>query len=84
MSNPSGAADHVFLQHIVEISPTNASARTSRALEVRKATLASILRQSRHGVRLNEHLERHEGNVVFAHACKWDWRGLSLSAWARP
>ena len=49
-----------------------ASARTSRALEVRKATLASILRQSRHGVRLNEHLERHEGNVVFAHACKWD------------
>ena len=65
---------------IVEISPTNAIARTGRALEVRKATLASILRQSRHGVRLNEHLERHEGNVVFAHACKWDWRGLSLSA----
>ena len=26
-------------------------------IEVRKATLASILRQSRHGVRLNEHLE---------------------------
>ena len=27
-------------------------------LEVRKATLASILRKPRHGVRLNEHLEQ--------------------------
>ena len=26
-------------------------------IEVRKATLASILRRARHGVRLNEHLE---------------------------
>jgi bifunctional non-homologous end joining protein LigD len=26
-------------------------------IEVRKATLASILRKSRHGVRLNEHLD---------------------------
>ena len=30
-------------------------------LEVRKATLASILRKSRHGVRLNEHLEHDCG-----------------------
>jgi bifunctional non-homologous end joining protein LigD len=29
--------------------------------EVRKATLASILRRSRHGVRLNEHLEHDCG-----------------------
>lgn len=39
-------------------------------LEVRKATLASILRKSRTGVRLNEHLEHPEGEVVFRHACK--------------
>ena len=29
-------------------------------IEVRKATLASILRKARHGVRLNEHLEHGE------------------------
>src|SRR3954469_21956331 len=34
-------------------------------IEVRKATLASILRQSRHGVRLNEYLEHPVGITVF-------------------
>jgi len=38
-------------------------------LETRKATLASLLRGSKPGVCLNEHLE-HPGDVVFAHACK--------------
>jgi bifunctional non-homologous end joining protein LigD len=38
-------------------------------IEVRKATLASILRKSRHGVRLNDHLEYPDGALVFAHAC---------------
>ena len=33
-------------------------------IEVRKATLASILRESRPGIRLNEHLEHPEGDVV--------------------
>ena len=39
-------------------------------IEVRKATLASILRTTRSGVRLNEHLEHPDGELVFAHACK--------------
>jgi len=39
-------------------------------IEVRKATLASILRKSRPGVRLNEHLEHPEGELVFAYACR--------------
>jgi hypothetical protein len=34
-------------------------------IEVCKATLASIRRQSRHGVRLNEHLEHDSGQMVF-------------------
>jgi bifunctional non-homologous end joining protein LigD len=38
-------------------------------IEVRKASLASILRKSRPGVRLNEHLEHPDGHVVFHHAC---------------
>jgi bifunctional non-homologous end joining protein LigD len=37
---------------------------------VREATLASILRKSRPGVRLNEHMEHPEVDLVFQHACK--------------
>jgi hypothetical protein len=40
-----------------------------KPLEVRKATLASILRKSRHGVRLNEHL---------AHGHRLEAAGLAL------
>jgi ATP dependent DNA ligase domain len=43
---------------------------------VREATLASILRKSRPGVRLNEHLEHSEGAVVFQHACKMGLEGI--------
>ena len=43
---------------------------------MRKATLASILRKARHGVRLNEHLEHPEGAVVFQHACKMGLEGI--------
>ena len=46
-------------------------------IEVRKATLSSILRKSRHGVRLNEHLEHPEGAVVFSHACKMGLEGIA-------
>jgi bifunctional non-homologous end joining protein LigD len=45
-------------------------------IEVRKATLASILRKSRPGIRLNEHLEHPEGDVVFRHACKMGLEGI--------
>src|ERR1700704_6877331 len=45
-------------------------------IEVRKATLASILRKARHGVRLNEHLEHPDGDVVFQHACKMGLEGI--------
>jgi hypothetical protein len=45
---------------------------------MRKATLASILCKSRHGVRLNEHLDHPEGAVVF----QARWTGPSRSGWA--
>jgi bifunctional non-homologous end joining protein LigD len=31
---------------------------------------------ARHGVRLNEHLEHPEGDVVFRHACKMGLEGI--------
>jgi bifunctional non-homologous end joining protein LigD len=37
---------------------------------------ASILRKSRQGLRLNEHLEHPEGEVVFRHACKMGLEGI--------
>jgi bifunctional non-homologous end joining protein LigD len=55
-------------------------------IEVRKATLASLLRKARHGVRPNEHLEHPEGDVVFRHACKMALEGIvskRLGSWYR-
>ena len=43
---------------------------------MRKATLASILRKSRLGMRLNEHLEHDCGQTVFQHACKMGLEGI--------
>jgi bifunctional non-homologous end joining protein LigD len=45
-------------------------------LEVRKATLASVLRRVGTGLRLNEHLEHEDGDVVFRHACKMGLEGI--------
>jgi bifunctional non-homologous end joining protein LigD len=45
-------------------------------IEVRKATLASILRKARPGVRLNVHLEHPDGLAVFQHACKMGLEGI--------
>jgi hypothetical protein len=44
-------------------------------LETRKATLASLLRGSLPGLRLNEHLA-HAGESVFRHACKMGLEGI--------
>jgi ATP dependent DNA ligase domain len=43
-------------------------------LEVRKATLASIVAKARPGIRFNEHIEG-DGPTVFAHACKMGLEG---------
>ena len=45
-------------------------------IEVRKATLASILRKSRPGLRLNEHLAHDCGLTVFQHACQLGCEGI--------
>jgi bifunctional non-homologous end joining protein LigD len=44
-------------------------------LEVRKATLASILVKASPGIRFNEHIEG-DGPTVFAHACKMGLEGI--------
>ncbi len=44
-------------------------------LQVRKATVASILAKARPGIRFNEHIEG-DGPTVFAHACKMGLEGI--------
>jgi bifunctional non-homologous end joining protein LigD len=44
-------------------------------LEVRKATLASVLAKPALGLRLNDHIEA-DGPTVFAHACKMGLEGI--------
>src|SRR2546430_1337247 len=44
-------------------------------LEVRKATLKSVLTKAGPGLRLNEHIEA-DGPTVFAHACKMGLQGI--------
>jgi bifunctional non-homologous end joining protein LigD len=45
-------------------------------LQVRKATLASVVSKAGPGLRLNEHLEHEDGEVVFRHACKLRLEGI--------
>ena len=44
-------------------------------LEVRKATLASLLGKAHPGIRINEHIEA-DGPTVFAHACRMGLEGI--------
>ena len=44
-------------------------------LEVRKATLASVLTKAGPGIRFNKHIEG-DGPTVFAHACKMGLEGI--------
>jgi ATP-dependent DNA ligase len=45
-------------------------------LAVRKATLASLLARSAPGLRFNEHLNEHDGPLIFQHACKLGLEGI--------
>jgi bifunctional non-homologous end joining protein LigD len=52
--------------------------------EVRRATLASILRRSRDGIRLSEHLDMTDGNMIFHHACAMGLEGIVAKRRDRP
>jgi bifunctional non-homologous end joining protein LigD len=58
---------HVFL-YAFDLLELDGQDLRRDPLETRKATLASLLRGSLPGLRLNEHLA-HDGESVFRHAC---------------
>jgi bifunctional non-homologous end joining protein LigD len=69
---PSGK--HVFL-YAFDLLELDGQDLRREPFETRKATLASLLRGSLPGVRLNEHLAQ-PGDLVFRHACKMGLEGI--------
>jgi bifunctional non-homologous end joining protein LigD len=73
---PAPGEEHRAFLYAFDLLELDGTDMRREPIEVRKATLASILRKSRPGVRLNAHLEHPEGNVVFFHACKLGAEGI--------
>ena len=67
------AAAFLYAFDLLELDGTDVR---REPIETRKATLASVLRKSRPGRRLNEYLEHSEGAVVFQHACQLGCEGI--------
>jgi hypothetical protein len=67
-------SQHIFL-YAFDLLELDGNDLRGEPFEVRKATLASLLRGCRPGLRLNEHLT-HPGDVVFRHACKMGLEGI--------
>jgi bifunctional non-homologous end joining protein LigD len=68
------ANDGVFL-YAFDLIELNGDDLRRDPLEVRKATLASVLAKAGPGIRFNEHIEG-DGPTVFAHACKLGLEGI--------
>ena len=64
----------IFL-HAFDLIELNGDDLRRDPLEVRKATLASIVAKASSGIRFNEHIEG-DGPTVFAHACKLGLEGI--------
>ena len=62
----------LYASHLIEL---NGDDMRRDPLEVRKATLRSMLAKAGLGLRFNEHLEG-DGPTVFAHACKMGLEGI--------
>jgi len=68
------ANERIFL-YAFDLIELNGDDMRRDPLEVRKATLASIVAKASPGVRFNEHIEG-DGPTVFAHACKLGLEGI--------
>ena len=64
----------VFL-YAFDLIELNGEDLRRETLEVRKATLISVLAKAAPGLRLNEHIEA-DGRTVFAHACLMGLEGI--------
>jgi bifunctional non-homologous end joining protein LigD len=76
------ANDSVFL-YAFDLIELNGDDLRHDPLEVRKATLASVLAKAGPGIRFNEHIEG-DGPTVFAHACKLRLEGIVSKRLSSP
>ena len=76
-SNDYGSSRRARMSSSTPSTSSNWMAKTcgGSRYETRKVTLASLLRGSLPGLRLNEHLA-HDGESVFQHACKMGLEGI--------
>jgi bifunctional non-homologous end joining protein LigD len=71
--NTKGRA-HECLRDLLEAE--RAPTLRREPIETRKATLASLLRNGKPGMRLNEHIAHPNGAAVFHHVCKLGAEGI--------
>ena len=65
----------VFL-YAFDLIELNGTDLRREPLQVRKATLASVLTKAGPGIRFNQHLECDDGETVFRHACQLGLEGI--------
>ena len=73
-SGASALTRRIFL-YAFDLIELNGDDLRRDPLEVRKATLASLVVKASPGIRFNEHMEG-DGPTVFAHACKLGLEGI--------
>ena len=81
--SPSRSHDGTVFLYAFDLIELNGDDLRRDPLEVRKATLASMLAKAHPGIWFNEHIEG-DGSTVFAHACKMGLKVSCRSARIRP
>jgi bifunctional non-homologous end joining protein LigD len=79
----SGRRNHDVILYAFDLLELNGDDLRREPLEVRKATLSSLLTKTRAGIRINEHIEA-DGATVFRHACKLGCEGIVSKQRASP
>jgi bifunctional non-homologous end joining protein LigD len=79
----SGRRDHDVILYAFDLIELNGDDLRREPLEVRKATLTSLLTKTRAGIRISEHIEA-DGATVFRHASKLGCEGIVSKQRASP
>jgi bifunctional non-homologous end joining protein LigD len=75
ISSGTNALTGAYFLYAFDLIELNGDDLRRDPLEVRKATLASVLAKAGPGIRFNEHIEG-DGPTLFAHACKLGLEGI--------
>jgi ATP-dependent DNA ligase len=68
--------DSIVFLYAFDLIELNGDDLRRDPLEVRKATLASVLSRAGAGIRFNDHLEWEDAETVFQHACRLGLEGI--------